>query len=147
MTSLGDHLTSEDKKARVVDDCIGLIDAEVGDKSGMGGMAIRAGYKAINGIRPGFVRGVVQDLLPEFAAALDPLYQEALSKSAPVAEFFAKSSSRAADALLAITDDKAQRAKSGLVKSTYKRLRGMAKSNVEAAMPRLGRLVEKHTTG
>jgi hypothetical protein len=146
MASLGDHLTSEDKKARVIDDCIELLDAEVSDKSGMSGMAIRAGYKAVNGIRPGFVRGVVRDLLPEFASALDPIYQEALSKGEGVAGYVVKNGPRAADALLAITDGKAERAKSGLVKSTYHRLRGMAKKNVEAAMPRLGKLIEKHAS-
>jgi hypothetical protein len=48
-----------------------------------------------------------------------------------------------ADALLGITDAKAQRA-SGVVRKTYDSLRGSAKKNVEAAVPRLGRLVEKH---
>jgi hypothetical protein len=31
------------------------------------------------------------------------------------------------------------------VKGTYDRLRPSAKKNVEAAVPRLGRLIEKHT--
>jgi hypothetical protein len=31
-----------------------------------------------------------------------------------------------------------------VVKATYERLRGTAKKNVEAAVPRLGRLIEKH---
>jgi hypothetical protein len=49
-----------------------------------------------------------------------------------------------ADALLSITDKKAERSKSGLVKSTYEKLRGSAKKNVEHAVPRLGKLVERH---
>ena len=51
---------------------------------------------------------------------------------------------RVADALLAITDAKAQRAKSGVVKGTYEKLRGSAKKNVEAAVPRLGEMVQKY---
>lgn len=145
MPSLPETLTSDSKKNQVVDDCCNIIDAEVSDKSGLSGFAIKAGYAAVKGIKPGFVRHVVVDLLPEFAGALDPIFQEALGKGAPVASHFNQNASRVADALLAITDGKAQRSTSGVVKGTYERLRGTAKKNVEAAVPRLGKLVEKHT--
>ncbi len=144
MPTLPELLTSDAKKSAVVDDCCALIDAEVKDKGGISGLAIKAGYSAVKGIKPGFVRQVVSDLLPDFAAALDPIYQDATMSGQPIAGFFASQSSRAAEALLAITDAKAERAKSGVVKGTYEKLRGTAKKNVEAAVPRLGRLIEKH---
>ncbi|MDQ3032956.1 MAG: hypothetical protein M3Y87_11100 [Myxococcota bacterium] len=144
--ALAEVLTSETKKAAVVEDCMHLIDHEVSDKGGLSGMAIGAGYAAVKSIRPGFVRQVVNDLLPEFAKAVDPVYEEAKAQGKPVADHFAANSSRVADALLAITDDKARRTKSGVVKATYDRLRGTAKKNVEAAVPRLGKLVEKHAS-
>jgi hypothetical protein len=118
MTTLPELLTSE-KKDQVVEDCCSLIDAEVKDKGGISGLAIKAGYGAVKGIKPGFVRTVVHDLLPEFAQALDPV-------------------------LLAITDAKAARSKSGVVKGTYDKLRNSAKKNVEAAVPRLGEMVQKY---
>jgi hypothetical protein len=99
----------------------------------------------VKGIKPGFVRQVVSDLLPEFAAALDPLFRDAASRGATVATHFLTHASSAADALLAITDEKAQRSKSAVVKSTYEKLRGTAKKNVEAAIPRLVKLIEKHS--
>ncbi len=145
MPSLPETLTSDVKKNQVVDDCCGIIDAEVSDKGGLSGFAIKAGYAAVKGIKPGFVKHVVSDLLPEFAAALDPIFQEAKTKGAPVSAHFNSNASRVADALLAITDGKAKRSSSGVVKGTYDKLRGMAKKNVEAAVPRLGKLVEKHT--
>jgi hypothetical protein len=77
---------------------------------------------------------------------LDPIYQEAKTNGKPVADFFAADTPRVAEALLAITDQKAQRAKNGLVKGTYEKLRGAAKKNVEAAVPRLGKMVEAHTS-
>jgi hypothetical protein len=144
MPSLTDALTADTKKPAVVEDCLELIDAEVGDKGGLSGLAIKAGYGVVKGIKPGFIKQAVSDLLPEFAAALDPIYQEAKSKSKPVAEYMRDNSSRVADALLAITDEKAKRSKSGAVKGTYEKLRGSAKKNVEAAVPRLGKMVEKH---
>lgn len=145
MTKLADVLNSPDKKATVVKDCLGIIDAEVADKSGLSGMAIKAGFKAVKGIKPGFVDKVVHDLLPEFADAVDPVYQEAKAEDQPVGAYFIAKKSRVADSLLAITDGKADRSKNRVVKKTYSSLRGTAKRNVEAAVPRLGQLIEKHT--
>ena len=146
MPTLPEVLTSEAKKPGVVEDCCALIDAEVKDKGGISGLAIKAGYGAIKGVKPGFVKNVVSDLLPEFARALDPLYQEAQTAGQPVGAFFASRSDRVAEALLAITDAKAQKSKNGLVKGTYDKLRASAKKNVEAAVPRLGRMLESHTS-
>ncbi|UJR81627.1 DUF6918 family protein [Sandaracinus amylolyticus] len=144
MAALAEVLTSDAKKAQVVDDCLVLIDQEVEDKGGISGMAIKAGYAAVKSIRPGFLKQVVTDLLPEFAKALDPVYQEARSQSRGVSDHFSSNAGRVADGLLAITDEKAKRTKSGVVKATYDRLRGTAKKNVESAVPRLGKLIEKH---
>ena len=144
MANLVEILTSDSQKNGVVDDCVGLIDAEVGDKGGLSGLAIKAGYKAVQSVKPGFVRQVVSDLLPDFAHALDPLYQEAKGSGRGVREFMNANAPRVADALLGITDEKAKRARSALVKGTYEKLRGSAKKNVEAAVPRLATMVEKH---
>ncbi|MBP9114347.1 MAG: hypothetical protein KBF88_16150 [Polyangiaceae bacterium] len=142
--TLSDVLTDESKKPAVITDCLTLIDEEVDAKGGLSGLALKAGYKVIKGIKPGFVQQVVTDLLPEFAAALDPLYQEAKKDSKPVSDYFSANKGRAADALLSITDAKAERAKSGVVKGTYDKLRSTAKKNVEDAIPRLGRLIAKY---
>jgi hypothetical protein len=144
MTTLTEALTAESKKGAVVDDCVSLIDAEVGSRGGLTGLAIKAGYKTIQGIKPGFVKQVVVDLLPEFARALDPVYQDAKTSGQGVNDFFPANATRVADALLQITDDKASRSKSGLVKGTYEKLRSTAKKNVEAAVPRIAAMIEKH---
>jgi hypothetical protein len=143
MGSLADLLNNE-KKDAVVSDCCTLIDDEVADKGGLTGLAIKAGFGAVKGIKPGFVRTVVGDLLPEFARTLDPIYQEAKSQGKPVASYFVTNSGRVADALLSITDSKANSAKSGVVKGTYDKLRPSAKKHVESAVPRLGKVVEKY---
>jgi hypothetical protein len=146
MPNLVEVLTADSKKNAVIDDCIALIDAEVAAKSGLMGFAIKAGYKTIQGIKPGFVRGVVTDLLPEFATTLDPLYQEGKGMGRTATDHFNANPSRVAEALLSITDDKARRSKSGLVKGTYDKLRSSAQRNVEAAVGRLGPLVDKHAS-
>lgn len=144
MGSLIDALTDESKKKEVVRDCCDLIDAEVKDKGGISGLAIKAGYGTVKGIKPGFVDKAVEDLLPEFAKALDPIYADAKTANKKVSDYFNENVSRVADALLSITDAKASRAKSGVAKSAYDKLRGSAKKNVEQAVPRLGRLIEKY---
>jgi hypothetical protein len=146
MPNLPEALASESKRSAVADDCLALIDAEVADKGGFTGLAIKAGYKTVQGIKPGFVRQVVFDLLPEFARALDPLYEDAKVSGHGVREYFNANTEKVADALLTITDEKAKRAKSGMVKGTYDKLRSSAKKNVEAAVPRLAAMIEKHAT-
>jgi hypothetical protein len=142
--SLVDVLTDAAKKPQIVKDCCSLIDEEVKDKGGISGLAIKAGYGAVKGVKPGFVEHAVEDLLPEFAKALDPLYGEAKSANKGISDFFSSNASRVADALLSITDAKASRAKSGVAKGAYDKLRGSAKKNVEQAVPRLGKLIEKY---
>jgi hypothetical protein len=144
MGTLVDALTDEAKKKDVVKDCCDLIDAEVKEKGGISGLAIKAGYGTVKGIKPGFVEKAVEDLLPEFARVLDPIYADAKSQNKEVATFFSSNTERVADALLSITDAKAQRAKSGVAKSAYDKLRGSAKKNVEQAVPRLGKLIAKY---
>jgi hypothetical protein len=133
------------RRDAVVQDSLAIVDQEVADKGGFSGMAIKAGYKAVKGLKPGFLGNVVRDLLPEFARALEPIYQEARSAGAPVRQHLTGNASRVADALLGITDAKAAKSTNNLVKNTYQKLRGTAKTHVESAVPRLAGLIEKHT--
>ena len=146
MPNLTEVLTAESKKNAVADDCVALIDAEVSDKGGLTGLAIKAGYKTVQGFKPGFVRQVVVDLLPEFAKALEPMFEEARGGGIGVRAHFDSNAPRVADALLSITDEKAKRSKSGMVKGTYEKLRGSAKKNAEPAVPRLSAMIEKHAS-
>ncbi|MFI5308735.1 MAG: DUF6918 family protein [Polyangiales bacterium] len=145
MASLQELLGGGDKRSAVVSDALRVLDAEVDDKSGLGGLAIKTAYKVVKGISPGFLREVVDHLLDDFLAALDPLYQEALSRGVPPRQHMQQNASRVADALLAITDGRARSAKNQMVKATYEKLRGQAKKHVEAAVPRMSDLFERHT--
>ncbi len=142
--ALSDKINDPAKKATVVADCCTLVDEEVATKGGISGLAVKAGYSAVKGIKPGFIAHVVESLLPEFAKALDPLWDEGVAKGQPAAHLVANKA-RAADALLGVTDGKAKSAKSSVVRGTYDKLRGSAKKHVEDAVPRLSRLLEKHS--
>jgi hypothetical protein len=140
---LAESLKDESKKSAIITDCLTLVDDEVASKSGISGFAVKAGYGAVKGVKPGFIREVVEKLLPEWAAKLDPLWVDGNKDGKPVA-YFEKNRSRVADELLSVTDAKIGGAKSGVVKKTYSSLRGSAKKNVEDAVPRLAKLMEKH---
>jgi len=143
MSSLKEQLGTGEKRQQVIEDAIKVLDAEVADKGGLTGLAVKGGYKVVQGVRPGFVRDVVTGLLDEFLEAMDPLYQEAKQKGRPAGAYVLENKGRMAEGLLAVTDRKAQRAE-GMLKKAYDKLRPLAKGQVEAAAPRLSQLLEKH---
>jgi len=140
---LADALKDETKKSAIIDDAVKLVDAEVAGKGGLSGFAVKKGYDAVKSIKPGFVQEAVARLLPDMAVKVEPFWDAGKKDGSPKAHL-EKNRSQVADALLSVTDLKVQGAKSSLVRSTYKMLRGTAKKHVEEAMPRLGGLLEKH---
>jgi hypothetical protein len=145
MPTLTDMLAAAPKRQQVVDDACNVLDQEVSDKGGLSGLAVKGAYAVVKGIKPGFVRDVVDGLLDDFLKALDPLYQEAVARGVKPGAHLQANSGKVADSLLAVTDAKAARAQRAVVKSTYEKLRPSAKKQVEAAVPRLGALLERHT--
>lgn len=144
MSSLKEQLGAGEKRQQVIDDAIKALDAEVADKGGITGFAVKGGYKMVQGVRPGFVKDVVTGLLDDFLDAMDPLYQEAKQKSRPAGAYLLENKSRMAEGLLGVTDRKAQKADNVVLKKAYEKLRPLAKGQVEAAAPRLSQLLEKH---
>jgi hypothetical protein len=144
MQPLREQLGNGDKRGQVIKDAIVVLDQEVADKTGLTGIAIKAAYKVVKSIRPGFIPEVVDALLDDFLDAVDPLYQDAVANGRPPGSAVRDNPSRVADSLLAVTDRKSQKAKSQVVKSTYEKLRPSAKKQVEAACPRLAGLLERH---
>jgi hypothetical protein len=145
MPTLHEHLTDPSKRDRVLDDCVRLVDEEVDSKGGLTGVAVKTAYALVKKIKPGFVRGAVDAMLDDFSKRLDPFYQEALQKGAAVEGHLTARRSDVADALLSITDDRAGRSSNGVAKSAYQRLRPTGKKHVEEAVPRLARMIDKHS--
>jgi hypothetical protein len=144
MPTLREIMETGDKRAAVVGDACHVLDLEVKDKGGLAGLAIKGAYKVVQGISPGFIPQVVDHLLPDFLDALDPVYQEALTKGEAPGPYLRAQSGRVADALLAVTDKRAERAQRAVVKKTYDKLRPTAKRHVEDAAPRLAEMLERH---
>lgn len=145
MISLTERLQEVDRKI-VINDTTRLIDDEVRAKSGISGMAIKGGYKVVKKVRPGIIEDAVDHLLDEFTEALEPLYQDFISdeKAESFETFIKKHDHRAAQDLLTITDERAERSDKQVLKSTYGKLRGQAEKHVKEALPGVGRLIDRH---
>ncbi|MET0414341.1 MAG: hypothetical protein ABW217_23720 [Polyangiaceae bacterium] len=146
MATLRDQLGHGDKRAAIIKDANDVLEMEVQDKGGLTGVAIRGAFAIVKGVKPGFTTEVIDHLLNDFLDALDPIYQEAVAQGKRPGVHLAGNRDRMAEALLAITDARAERASRGVIKKTYDKLRPSAKKHVGDAAPRVGELLDRHTT-
>lgn len=145
MATLAEKITAPDVHPQVIDGCLQLIESEVASKSGLSGAAVKAGYKVVKTLKPGMIQDAVTKLLPEFADALQPMYEKSGASEAGdgsgklFSDYLVGHQDQAADALLSVTDRKAGNANNKTLQKTYQRLRGGAKAHVTAAVPGLAR--------
>jgi hypothetical protein len=143
--SLAEKMTQPPARERVVTECCTLIDEEVKAKGGFTGIAVKGAYSLVKAVKPRFVPEVVDALLDDWVAKMEPFYADwrAQGGGRSLADYFASRGGEIAERLLEVTDERAQGAKTASVKKTYQKLRPSARKHVEEAIPRLGRLVER----
>jgi predicted heme/steroid binding protein len=148
MGILFDTLTTDpETRAQLVRDAEKVLDAEVSDKKGITGLAVKGTFKVVKNLQPGFVPRAIDDLLNDFVKALEPIWEtwHAQSGDQSCKEYFVANDGAVADALLSITDGRAQNTRHAPLKKAYEKLRPMGKEHVVASMPRVGALIERHT--
>lgn len=145
MGSLVETVKDPAKRKLVVDAGVRLIEAEVADKGGLSGLAIKGAFKLVSGIKPGFVGGTLNHLLDDFSAKVDPFWAECQERREEPRAYFVRRGADISNALLSITDDRARNAR-GPVRNTYDKLRPEAVKHVTAAMPRLADMVRTHAS-
>lgn len=145
--TLPEILLSDERRSEVVQDCVRLVDSEVSRRKGVSGFAIRNGYKMVKKLNGGaMIPGAVNDLLPEFATALEPFHEEYRSSaSSSFSSFIRGREGELSNALLAITDEKAQYAQNRVLKGVYDKLRPTAKRNLDESMPAVTELVDRYS--
>ncbi len=136
-------LKDEARKRRVVDDAATLVESEVALRTGFSGLAVKAGYRAIQAVKPGVVEAALSALLPEFAPAIDPFYARA-KESGNLRAWFTSHADEIAEALLSVTDRRAAASSHATLKRAYGGLRGSARREVAQSVPALAGLIEKH---
>jgi hypothetical protein len=145
VAALNETLLDEARVPAVIADVQALIDAEVSDKSGASGLALKGGYAAVKKVGPSIVPDAIEGLLPEFVTKLEPYWQDfTASGQDSFADYLVARGDDVSDSLLGVTDERIENSDRGAVKKVYNSLRPSAKKNVIEALPRLGALVQKH---
>src|SRR5262249_60603603 len=88
----------------------------------------------------------VDHMLDDFVKRLEPFWVDAQARNEPIGPLMNGRAGEVADALLSISDERAQRARNQGVRKAYDKLRPTGKKHVEAAVPRVGRLIAKYAS-
>jgi len=145
MATLTEILLNDESRPRVEADCAALIEREVASKGGVSGFAIKAAFKTIKVFKRDIVPDAVHHLLPEFVANLEPIYAEhQAAGGGDVKAYAVTQSERIADALLSITDGRAERSKHTTLVKAYRSLRPRGREQVIQAMPAVGDMLMKN---
>ena len=148
MATLHETLSASEPARRKVmlDDCVRLIDSEVSAKSGMSGLAVKAGFKVVKAVKPGFIREVIDMLFDDFVAEVEPFWTSR-PEDTDFGDYLIGRKREVASALLGVTDKRAARAKTRSVKKAYNKLRPRAQNHVEDAVPGMARILARHAAG
>ncbi len=144
MGTLSEKLLAPQARPQVVADCVKLVDDEVAAKSGLSGIAIKGAHAIVKAVKGGIIPEVLDSLLPSFAEKLEPTYQGWLAGDGALTDYMNGRAPEVAEALLSITDERAQQTKNATLRKAYEKLRPTGKKNVEQAVPRLAQLLAKH---
>jgi hypothetical protein len=141
--SLAEVLQDEGRTKALVGDGLVELEAELDARSGVSGVAIRTGYKAVTKLRPAFIENNLERLLPRFAPVIDT-HLETARASGTVEQHFQANASVIAEGLLGATDARVAESTNNVANKVYAKFRPKAKENVVAAMPRLARVLARH---
>jgi hypothetical protein len=143
--SLSKQLLAEPVRSAVVADLVDVVQQEVGDKKGLSGTAVKAGYGAARKVMPDLTERGVKRMLPDVVRTLDPYWRDfQAAGGGDFGQYLAGRGPEAAEALLAVSDSKVQSTSREPLKKAYKPLRGKAGGHVQEALPRLGAVIQKH---
>ena len=146
MKDLNNLASDPERRQAVIADCVALVNAEVKSKKGLGGMAVKAAFAVVKAIKPRILETSVDSLLDDFTAQLQPFYErfQQDGSSGTLEAYLPPRGAEVAEALLSITDRRAERAKNKTMVKAYRKLRPKGLVHVEQAVPGIGRVLDKH---
>ena len=146
MPTLAEQVLGADRRPQVVRDCADLVDSEVRRKTGLSGMAVKSAYRVVRSLKPNFVPNLVDFLLDDFVAQMEPFYADYLQQGGggTFGAFIRGRAEPVADALLQVTDARAERSTHKTLRKLYARLRPQAMQHVVEAIPALADLMDRH---
>jgi hypothetical protein len=143
--TLTEVLLAPENRPQLTDDCQALIEQQVSDVSGISGAAVKIAYKTVKAFMPGYLRHMVESLLPEMVTQLEPFWADFQASGGDgFGDYLAKRGDEASEALLSITDEHGARSDKPTIVRAYNKVRPSAARHVTAALPAVGALVQKH---
>ena len=143
--TLQEILLAPDTKPQVTADCMTLIQREVSAKSGISGTAVKLAYKTVNAFASGYLHSMVESLLPDMIAKLEPYWADfSASGASGFGDYLVKRGDEVSDALLSVTDQRTAASDRPTIIKAYRSVRGGAAKHVAAALPAVGALVQKY---
>jgi hypothetical protein len=139
--TLQEVLLAPDVRPNVVADGVTLVNEEVADK----GLIIKGAYKTVTAFASGIIQDAVETLLPDMLVQLQPFWAEFNANGGGnFGDFLVARGEAASEALLSVTDARAKNSERAPIRKAYNAVRPSGVKNVEAALPRLGALVQKY---
>ncbi|GIH18448.1 DUF6918 family protein [Rugosimonospora africana] len=144
-SNLPDILLVDGAQKQIAADCQELVGQELSAKSGMSATALKVAYKAVTTFAPGYYQSTVEDMVPHLLGQLQPFWADfQAAGGGQFGDYLAKRSDEVSEAMLAVTDGMTQGSPRPAVVKAYNAVRGGASKHIEAALPAVGALVEKH---
>ncbi len=140
MGTLTDVINDPQRRRAIVQDANHVLEQEVSDKSGLTGLAVKGAFALVKAVKPGIIPEVIESLLPEFTGAIDPILAKRPAGTSPQA-YIQERANDIVQALLGVTDARAQKTSHQSLTSAYKKLRPTGEKHVLAAIPRVAALV------
>ncbi|GAB0104856.1 hypothetical protein JMUB6875_38320 [Nocardia sp. JMUB6875] len=145
VAALSESLLDDAKRPAFIADAEKVLDEEVSDKGGASGLVVKGGYAAIKKVSPSIVGDALTSFAPKFVEQLEPYWAEYQNGgAASFADLLVAKQDEVADALLSVTDARAEASSRPALTKVYNSMRSSAKKHVTEALPRLGELVQKH---
>ena len=143
--TLHEILLAPDIKPQVIDDCNALIEEEVRSKSGISGTALKLAYKTASTFAPGHIRHIIGTLLPGMADNLQPFWADFVAAGGfDFGDYLTKHGDEVAEAMLAVTDARAEASGRPVIVRAYRSVRSGAGKHIQAALPAVGDMVLKY---
>lgn len=145
MTSLAELLLAAPRRDALIKGGAALLEKSIADRGGLTGVAYRTGYAMIKAAKPGAAQRASKELMPGFAEALEPLFQQHLQGGGNP-EVFGSSllthGSEAVTRMIAVADQRVE-GSSEMVRKTYARFRGNAEAEVTRILPGFAALIDQ----
>jgi hypothetical protein len=139
--TLQEILLAPDVRPNVVADGVTLVNEEVKEK----GLIIKGAYKTVTTFASGIIHDAVETLLPDMLVKLQPFWTEFNANGGgSFGDYLVARGEEASEALLSVTDERAKNSERAPIRKAYNAVRPSGVKNVEAALPRLGALVQKY---